>query len=1054
MSHFDVSRFYDKNSERLMLSKRIKQLTEAIKKEYFVVDCEQTGDFFFRDGQYYFDDREKGEWKPFKAGHDYWGYPECYAWFKQTVKIPERFDGQHVVLNVKPYFDGWRERKVNPQLIIYINGVQVQGMDSNHPSVTVSKNAKGGETLEIYINAHTDAKEFDGELLMAAELQVIDDVAVKLYYDILTPLEVANNYDCDDIERVNNIKHLNIACNMLDIDSGDRESFRECAKKACAYLDENLYGKADEPTAWAIGHTHIDVAWLWRLRQTREKAARTFSTILKLMDLYPDFTFMSSQAQLYDYVKHDYPELYERIKEKIKEGRWEVEGSMWLEADTNIASGEALVRQFLVGKRFFKQEFGVDNEIMWLPDVFGYSAALPQIMRKCGIKYFMTTKISWSEFNKFPYDTFKWRGIDGSEVLSHFAPSRDKTDNPADNFQTTYTARLCPDHIIGGYERFSQKDISKNYLCTFGWGDGGGGPTDYMIERGLRMAKGIEGCPKVKISPALDFFHHIDEEVKNEPHLPTWAGELYLQYHRGTLTAQARNKKYNRKSECLYGDAETLGAIASKKAGFSYPKERLLENWKVILLNQFHDILPGSSIKEVYDDSELQYEEVLKNGCEMSSEAEAAIVSKINLGDNSLVLFNTTGFARRDAVVCEAPADGDFSLFTKDGKEVPFQKTYDGKIVFVAEIPAKGYTTLTVKNEKGADFADVNATENTAETPYFSVEFNGEYNISKLIHKRSGRSVAPEGEVLGKLKAYQDRSHHYEAWDVKCFYTELSWDFDFVSAELIEKGAVRAVYKVDRKFRKSVMSEYYIIYNELERIDIEYKTDWKEKHAIIKADYPVDVNAVKATYDIQFGNIERSTTENTTWEFAQFETSMHKWADLSDNSFGFSVLNDCKYGCAVKNGHIRPTLLRCATAPNPVQDREYHEFTFSLYPHSGTVASSEVYKEAFNVNHPVYAVSSSAHEGTLPTEYSFVSSNKGNVIIETVKMAEDSDAIIVRAYEAHNSKTPCTLTFSDDVKAAYECNMMEEDDRELVVSENSITTVFKPFEIKTFKLVF
>lgn len=1053
MSHFDVSRFYDKNSERLMLSKRIKQLTEAIKSEYFIMDTEGTGDFFFRDGQYYFNDRDKGEWKPFKAHSDYWGYPDCYAWFKQTVKIPERFDGQHVVLKIMPYYNGWRMR-VNPQLIVYINGEQVQGMDCNHPGVTVSKCAKGGETLEIYINAHTDPREFDCELQMAAELQVIDDVAVKLYYDILTPLEVANNYDCDDTERVNNIKHLNAACNMIDIDSGDRESFRECAKKACDYLDKNLYGKADEPTAWAIGHTHIDVAWLWRLRQTREKAARTFSTVLKLMELYPDFKFMSSQAQLYDYVKHDYPELYERIKEKIKEGRWEVEGSMWLEADTNIASGEALVRQFLVGKRFFKDEFGVDNKIMWLPDVFGYSAAIPQIMKKCGIDYFMTTKISWSEYNKFPYDTFMWRGIDGSEVLSHFAPSRGKTDNPADNFQTTYTAHLDPNHIIGGYERFSQKDISKNYLCTFGWGDGGGGPTDYMIERGLRMSKGIEGCPKVKISPALDFFHHIEKEVKDEPHLPTWAGELYLQYHRGTLTAQARNKKYNRKSECLYGDVETLSAIANKKAGFAYPKERLLENWKVILLNQFHDILPGSSIKEVYDDSKLQYEDVLKNGCEMSSEAEAAVVAQIDLPSESLVLFNTTGFARYDAVVCDAPYDGSFSFYKADGTEVPYQKTYDGKIVFVTDIPAKGYTTLTVKREKGKEFPSLNATKNAVETPYFSVEFNDDYNISRLVHKKSGRSVAPEGETLGKLTAYQDRAHHYEAWDVKCYYKELSWDFDFEKAELIENGAVRAVYKVDRKFRNSVMSEYYIIYADLERIDIEYKTDWKEKHVIIKADYPVDVNAVKATYDIQFGNIERSTTENTTWEFAQFETSMHKWADLSDNSFGLSVLNDCKYGCAVKDGHIRPTLLRCATNPNPDQDREYHEFTFSLYPHSGAVASSEVYNEAYNVNYPVYAVASSAHKGTLPAEYSFVSADKCNIIAETVKIAEDGDAVIVRAYEAHNSKTPCTLTFGDSFKAAYECNMLEEDDNEIARDADSISTVFKPFEIKTFKLVF
>ncbi len=1053
MSHFDVSRFYDKNSERFMFSKRIKQLMSAVRSDFFVIDSESTGDFFFRDGQYYFDDREKGEWTPFAANKDYWGYPECYAWFKQTVKIPERFKGCHVIYRVAPFsHDEWDS--VNPQLIVYINGKQVQGMDSNHQYISISDCALGGETLEIYINAHTDAKEFKGEVQMGAVLQTIDDDAIRVYYDIMTPLEVANNYDCDDIQRVNNIKLLNEACNMLDIDSGDRESFRKSAAKASAFLNENLYGKADEPTAWCIGHTHIDVAWLWRLRQTREKASRTFSTMLKYMDMYPDFKFMSSQAQLYDFVKQDYPELYSRIKEKIKSGQWEAEGSMWLEADTNIASGESLVRQFLVGKRFFKKEFGVDNKIMWLPDVFGYSAAIPQIIKKCGCEYFMTTKISWSEYNKFPYDTFMWRGIDGTEVLSHFSPSSDRQSDPAENFITTYNAYLCPNHIIGGYDRFSQKDISKNYLCTFGYGDGGGGPTIDMIEQGKRMEKGIEGCPSVKISPAIDFFRHIDKEVSGEKHLPTWCGELYLEYHRGTLTSQARNKKYNRKSECLYSDVELLSGMAMKKTCFSYPSERLLENWKTILLNQFHDILPGSSIKAVYDDSKLQYEEVLKNGCEMASEAEAAIVSKIDLESDSIVLFNTTGFLRKDAVVTEAPSDGEFSLYDVDGSEIAYQKTYDGKIVFVTEIPAKGYKAVSVKYEKGKDFKEISADSTHAETKYFDVEFNGEYNISKLLHKKSGRNAAPEGETLGKLTAYQDRPHHYEAWDVKCYYKELSWDFDFIGAELIEKGAVRCVYKVDRRFRNSVISEYYIIYSELERIDIEYKTDWKEKNAIVKADYPVDVNATRATFDIQFGNIERATTENTTWDFAQFEVSMHKWVDLSDNSFGLSVLNDCKYGCSVKDGHIRPTLLRCATKPNQDQDREYHEFTFSLYPHSGTVASSDVYNEAYSLNYPVYAVYSNAHKGVLKSEYSFVSTDKSNIIIDTVKKAEDSDSIIIRAFESKNAKTRCTIKTGDALKGVFECNMLEEADVPVNFCGDSFETEFKPFEIKTFKLDF
>ncbi len=1049
LGHFDVE-FFDKNSERLMLSKRINKLCDAIRSEYFVVDSESTGDFYYRDGQYSFDDRDKGEWVPFKAGKEYWGYPECYAWFKQTAYIPERFKGQHVIYRVKPYFGEWDH--TNPQLILFINGKEVQGMDSNHQYYSVTDCAEGGEKLEIYINAHTDSHKFNGEVMMNACFEVIDDIAVKLYYDISTPLEVANNYECDEAPRINNIKLLNNACNMLDIDSGDRESFREHAIAAMEYLDKNLYGKNVESTVWSIGHTHIDVAWLWRLRQTREKASRTFSSVLKLMDIYPDFKFMSSQAQLYDYVKQDYPELYERIKERIKEGRWEVEGGMWLEADTNVASGEALIRQFLVGKRFFRKEFGIDTKIMWLPDVFGYSASVPQIIKKCGLDYFMTIKIGWSEFNRFPHDTFMWRGIDGTEVLSHFSPCQNRPGDKRSDYQTTYTAYLRPTTVIAGYRRYSQKDLGKDYLCTFGFGDGGGGPTADMIERGMRMEKGIEGCPKVKIAPALDFYRHLDEQVKGERHLPTWCGELYLEYHRGTLTSQARNKKYNRKSECLYMDVETLAAIAGKKANFAYPSDRLLENWKLILLNQFHDILPGSSIKEVYADSKVQYEEVLKNGCEITADAQASLIENMNIEKDSLVLFNTTGFDRKDAVVCDAPVEGDFALFEENGTEINYQKTYDGKITFVTTVPAKGYKTVEVRNVKPSFATDICADEKHADTPFFTVEFDGDYNISKLLHKKSGRCVAPDGEVLGKVIAYQDRPHHYEAWDIKCFYDELSWELDFAGAELIEKGAVRAVYKVDKKFRNSILSVYYIVYNELERIDVDYKTDWKERHAVLKADYPVDVNTTKATFDIQFGNIERSATSNTTWEFAQFETSMHKWVDMSDNSFGLSVLNDCKYGCAAKNGHIRPTLLRCATEPNTEQDREYHEFTFSLYPHENAVGCSDVYKEAYNINFPVYAVFSKAHRGELANEYSFVKADASDIIIETVKKAEDSDDIIIRAYESKNMRTKCSFTFGDELANVCECDMMEENDVPVSFSANSFETEFKPFEIKTFKI--
>ncbi len=1050
MAHFEID-FHDKNSERYMISGRINQILRDMYNKFIIIDSVGTGDFFYRDGQYTFADRDKGEWVPFKANKDYWGYRECYCWFKQTVKIPENFKGRHVIYNITPYARAW-ENEVNPQFIIYINGKVVQGGDSNHRYVTVTPCAQGGEELEIYINAYSDDWEWRGEIQLGAQLQAFDDIAYCTYFDILTPLKVAKYKDEDSDARINILKALNQACNILNIDTNDREIFHESCIAASKYLDENLYGKFEEATCWAVGHTHIDVAWLWRLRQSREKACRSFSTVLKLMEEYPEYKFMSSQAQLYEYVKEDYPEVFEEIKKRVKEGRWEAEGSMWVEADTNVASGEALVRQFMIGKRFFRDEFGVDNKIMWLPDVFGYSAAIPQLIKKSGMDYFMTTKISWNEYNKFPYDTFKWRGIDGTEVLSHFPPSCHVTANERSNWQTTYNSKLRPLYVLGGYKRYSQKDLSKDFLMSYGFGDGGGGPTVEMLEYGRRMGKGIQGCPVVKQSTSLDFFKELDKKVSGNKRLPVWCGELYLEFHRGTLTSQARNKKYNRKSECLYHDVETLSAIANKETGLAYPREELLKNWKTILLNQFHDILPGSSIDVVYEDSKEDYERVLKAGCEMAGEAQSALLSKIDLKEDSIVVFNTTGFNRHDAVISEIPCEEEFAIFDKNGNEVPYQKTFDGKIVFVADVVSKGYSTYTVKKTVPSKFEHICATDKKAETPFFAVEFNEEYNISKLIHKQTGRSVAPEEEIVGKVIAYQDRPHNHEAWDIKCYFDEKSWNLDFKNAELIELGAVRAVYKVDRTFRNSTFTEYYCIYNDLQRIDVDYEADWHEDHVVLKADYPVDVNSTRATFDIQFGNIERSTTTNTTWEFAQFEESMHKWADLSDNGFGLSVINDCKYGCDIKNGHIRPTLFRCATRPNKIQDREHHSFSFSIYPHSKRANDSDVVKEGYNVNFPLYAIPAKAQKGTLAPEYSLVSCDKENVVIETVKVAEDSDNIIVRAYETWNSKTPVSLTFCDEIESATECNLMEEEDEAVAFNGNTLTATFKPFEIKTFKV--
>jgi len=1045
--------YVDKNSERGMFPKRIQTIINLLQSKYLYTDSENLGGFKFRDGQKTIAQINEGEWRDYDTNTEYWGYPECYAWFKHSIEVPARFAGKPVLYEVMPYQSGgWNSG--NPQLILFADGKLLQGMDSNHSTVRLLDAANGGEKFDIAINAHTDAWGFRGQVQMRACVKTIDELVLKLVYDLLTPLEVAKLYEVDDIPRVDIIKALNAAVSILDLYTPDRDVFSKSAEAAIAFLEKELYGTGDIGVKTScIGHTHIDVAWLWRLRQTRDKTGRSFGTVLKLMEEYPEYKFMSSQAQLYDYIKQDYPEVFEGIRKRVKEGRWEPEGSMWVESDTNVISGESLVRQFLVGKRFFKDEFGIDNKIMWLPDVFGYSASIPQIMKRAGIDYFMTTKISWNEYNKVPYDTFMWKGIDGTEVLAHFEPSTDNDERK--DFGTTYNAYLEPELVIGGWRRYSQKDLNKNVLCSFGFGDGGGGPTIEMLEFGRRMERGIPGCPKTEMEFSRDFFENLKKDVGGSRYLPKWTGELYLEYHRGTLTSQARNKRYNRKSENLYHDLETLASIAQTLCGAQYPAADIYEAWKIILLNQFHDIIPGSSIKEVYDDSKIQYDAIIAKGSELVNEAVAKLTANLAVTEKSYVVFNTLGMARDDVVITGMPSSENFSIVDSDGKSLAWQITYDGKLAFYAEgIPAKGFKAFKIVEWTTPNCdRTVNVNGNTVSNAFFKAEFDENMNISSLLHKASGRNVAPEGEVLNKLIAFEDRPSAHDAWNVDVYFDEKSTEItDVTSSKLIENGPVRAVWKVERKFMSSTIEQYFIFYNEIARIDIAYAIDWKEEHILLKADYPVDVNAVKATFDIQFGNLERSTHNNTLWDFAQFEVVGHKWADLSDNSFGLSILNDCKYGWTVKKGHIMPSLLRCATNPNWAQDREMHNFVYSIYPHAGAASSSDVVKEGFSLNFPLYCAKAEPTEGKLGTCYSFVSADAPNVIIETVKKAEDSRDIVIRAYETWNKKTGCVLTFGENIKSAVECNLMEEDEGALAIKDGKIALIFKPFEIKSIKV--
>jgi alpha-mannosidase len=1059
-----------------MLAERIGRILKELKL-YTRSNCCDITSFEMTDGNVRYDELQnldKDQWKPFAKG-DRWGGRDKRLWFAASFKVPEALEGRTIVLEVSTGREGdWDA--LNPQFLAYVNGKLRQGLDVNHREIILSKQAAKGEVFSIDLHAYSGMKE--GLVNLDCRVSAVEEEADRLYYDLDVPYNVAILLDEGDKRRIDILGYLNQSINFIDFRKPYSEEFRRSALEADEYLQKEFYAGYcghEKIKAICVGHTHIDVAWLWTLAQTREKAARSFSTVLSLMKEYPEYRFMSSQPQLYQFVKKDYPALFEEIKERIAEGRWEAEGGMWLEADCNLASGEALVRQLLFGTRFFEKEFGVKNRILWLPDVFGYSAALPQILKKSGIDYFMTTKISWNEYNKIPYDTFLWRGIDGTEVFTYFISTQ---DYDAKSHFTTYNGDLIPKQVMGTWRRYQQKELTDEVLISYGFGDGGGGPTKEMLENARRMEKGIPGCPAVRQGKALDFFTALEKRASGFKRLPRWVGELYLEYHRGTYTSIARNKKFNRKSELMYQAAELFSVAAGLLANpAAYPQDKLNQGWETILLNQFHDILPGSSIKEVYEDSRRQYLEVLKNGQEILDASFSDISGKITLPSPSVVVFNPLGFERCDLAEFDLTEGYENAeVVDQDGTLLPSQTAGDGKIVFLASgVPSKGYKAFELRKAApvGATTPTGTATSSGATVPisapsasttaaglvhalenqFFRLRFDESMNILSLFDKRNGREVLKPGIRGNVLQAFEDKPHNYDAWDINIYYQEKMWEVDSVeSAGITEAGAVKSTVKVVRRFCDSTITQEISIFNDIPRIDFKTVIDWKETHVLLKAAFPVDIHSDKATYDIQFGNVERPTHWNTSWDQARFEVCAHKWADLSEDGYGVSLLNDCKYGYDIKDGVMRLTLLKSSKEPNPDADREVHEFTYSLYPHRGDFKAAGTVNAAYAFNCPLYAKVENPHEGSLPSLFSLMSVDKENVVLETVKKAEDSGDIVVRLYECYNRRTTVTLITGCAISDAWECDLMENTLVRLSHDENSISFEIQPYEIKTFKL--
>jgi alpha-mannosidase len=991
-------------------------------------------------------DLDDTAWPDFEVG-GYWGGYDQIAWFRARLGIPDHLRAQKLMLHflVGPRDGGGS----TAETMLYANGLPLQGIDVWHETAWLPPETFASGAVDLALRAWSSVLRVPPRRhFKLAQLEWIDEPTEAFYYLADTLRQSILLLDPNDLRRVRLTAALNAAFLRLDFTEPKSPAFYASVAAAYAVLSDQVHAwqALDElkPQVTTVGHAHVDLAWLWRWRHSREKAQRTFATVLHLMRQYPEYRYMHSSPALYAALEEDNPALFARVKASIAAGAWEVTGGMWVEADTNLTSGESLVRQFIFGRRYVRAAFGREMSILWLPDVFGYSAALPQIMAKSGVPYFLTTKLSWNQSNRFPHDTFRWRGIDGTEVLAHFVT----TPDPDLPFHT-YNGRLQPVDVKGLWDQYQQKDLNAELLHLFGWGDGGGGPTVEMLET-ARCLQNLPGLPRVAMGRAEPYFDRLAERLAGQT-LPVWDGELYLELHRGTYTSQAANKLANRRSELLFHRAEWLSALADVLTGEQgYPSAELDRGWRLILFNQFHDILPGSSIPEVYQDSQADYAEVGRLGNAVVAAAAGRIVDSLQTPQPGLVVFNALGWARGGLVTVPAePPFGPAQRITAAGRPA--------WLVAVPPVPALGYQFFPVGMAETASPSPLFASERRLENDYYRLDLNQRGQISALYDKRHARAVLAPGALGNQLQAFEDKTLGGDAWDIDLFYQEkLRPVDDLLEAVVEEQGPLRATVRLRWQFHHSTVTQRLRLYAHSPRIDFDTEVDWHEQQIMLKAAFPVALRATHATYDIQFGCLERPNHWNTSWDQARFEVPAHKWADLSEGDYGVALLNDCKYGYDVKDNVLRLTLLRSPIAPDPHADQGLHTFTYSLLPHAGDWRTGGVIPEAYALNDPLaaYAVGPQPH-GNLPARFEFVRSSAPNVIVETVKRAESGAGWVIRVYESRQTRSSAAhLEFGLPLRQAWECNLVEEDEHPVSFEGARLTFDIAPFEIKTFRVLF
>jgi alpha-mannosidase len=996
---------------KAQMQSQIRQTISDIKKAIYTVIGELTMTAWVTPEPVPFNARMSGKKMILHIG-DKWGELWDCAWFYFEGRVPVEGSGKKVVFLID----------VGGEALVFDDqGFPIQGLTNQNSEfdlslgepgkrvVFFSENAKSGQMIHLWIDAGTNdlfGKYRDGGKIQSAFIAICNDSFKTLYYDMKFLFELMQSLP------ENSARHDKILFALYEATLGLHGLTEKEIDNAEAIIATELCKRSGDPSLSirALGHSHIDLAWLWPLRETVRKGARTFATALWMMERYPEYVFGASQPQLYQWIKGYYPQLYQKIHDRVSEGRWETLGGMWVECDTNLPGGESLIRQLLYGKKFFQQEFDEEVKIAWLPDSFGYSAALPQLFKKSGIDYFCTTKISWNLYDQFPHHTFIWKGIDGSMVLAHMPP------------EGTYNGSAAPKALVKAEMNYIDKGVSDQCLMLFGIGDGGGGPGEEHLEM-LCREKHSADLPPVRQQKAIDFFTELSQSKEK---YQTWQGELYLERHQGTYTTRARNKRLNRKIEIALHDLEFLASLATIVASTPYPSSEIETIWKEVLLYQFHDILPGSAIGRVYQETENRYNNLFNwvNNLKTKTLANLSLLLDTACCQNPAFIFNSTSWTREEW----------------------FKINYSWYFI---RVPAFGYRVIDL-NIPSPISSGVTAGENWLENDELRIEWDLSGAITRLYDKINGfEMIAPEN-YGNRLAVYLDNG---DAWDIPIGYADkIPEYFQLMETENRVDGP-RASVKHRYVYGNSRLEQEIVIYFGSRRVDFITKVDWQEHHKMLRVGFPFNIQNSTLTCEIQFGYLHRPNQKNTTWEMAQYEICAQKWVDLSNSGYGVALLNNCKYGHKVIGNTLDLDLLRSTTYPDPDVDIGTHEFTYALFPHKGNHLEGSVIRQGYQLNYPLTIIEQLPKKVGSQSEFSLITAAPENIIVETIKKAEDSSTFVVRLYESAGCSTLAKLIIHWPVKCVQLADLMEQP-YDVASLGSEFELPFHPFEIHTLKVKF